>query len=87
MDHVNVQPVDCEARRSGQVFGPGTTVDVAAYCRQGRYAGESVEMRWIADVSCMQDVADALQSFQRFGSEQAVSIGDDADNLFRSWRA
>ncbi|SFR00467.1 hypothetical protein SAMN04515673_102163 [Poseidonocella sedimentorum] len=41
----------------------------------------------IADVSCMQDVADALQSFQRFGSEQAVSFGDDTDKLVKRWWA
>jgi hypothetical protein len=39
-------------------------------------------MFWIANVSCVQDVTDALKGFKGFRTEQAMSVGDDADKFF-----
>jgi hypothetical protein len=58
---------------------PRILVDVAAYGAHRRDDCEFLENLGRADVSRVNDVMRALQSRNRFGAKQTVSIGDDAD--------
>ena len=63
----------------GQSARPGVVIDVAANGGYGGDGCEGGENLGCANVSCMNDVLRALQSCERFGAKQSVSIGDDAD--------
>ncbi len=58
---------------------PCSFIDVAADCGYWRKRCELLENLRIADVSGVNDVIRASQRRERFGTKQAVRIGDDAD--------
>jgi len=63
-------------RKVGAV-SPG--IDVAANRRYRGDLFERVENAWVANVSGMKNVLDSGQRGERFGPQQSVRIGDDAD--------
>ena len=64
----------------GEFAGPCLLVDVASDRGDGGDGGEFVENFGIADVTGMNDVLRALERSQSFGAEQAVGVGDYADD-------
>ena len=73
----DILEVDDSGERKGR--GPGLGVHVAANGDDGCYGFEPVEDNRVADVTCMNDGLGAFQRGDRFGAEETVGIGDDAE--------
>jgi hypothetical protein len=67
---------DCGERKGR---GPGFGVHVAANGEDGCDGFELVEDGGVADVACVNDSLGAFERGERFGAEQTVGIGDDAE--------
>jgi hypothetical protein len=59
--------------------GPRPFVDIAADRSEGRKVCELFQDFWRANVAGVDDALRASQCQQRFGPQQAMGIGDDAD--------
>ena len=70
----------------GQFTGPGFDIHVAADGGDGSNAAERVEDFASANVARVEDVVGAAKSFDGFGAEQAVGIGNNAENHAGSFR-
>jgi hypothetical protein len=62
-----------------QALCPGVSVDIAADCGDRGDGCERLENVWSADVARMNDAVGAAESFKSFGSQKAVSVGDQTD--------
>jgi hypothetical protein len=59
--------------------GPWPLVNVPAHPDDGSNLGKLFQYFWRADISGMNDVLRSAQTFNGFGPQQAVCVGDDAD--------
>src|SRR6185437_6926445 len=84
MQHVDEPAVQFDGFGGRKLRGGAAGIDVAANGRNGRDLFEGVQDGDIADVARMKDVRGSAESLKGFGTQQAVSIGDDADHRKRS---
>jgi predicted Rdx family selenoprotein len=63
----------------GQLAAEAFSVDVATNRCDGSDLSEFVEDGWFADVAEMKNAVDALESGSNFRAEEAVGVGDDAE--------
>jgi hypothetical protein len=79
-----VQDVDPDARTpqeepQRQLIGPGPSIVVAAYRMHRRYSAQACDYRGSPDVARMNDLGNARERLQRFGSQQTMRIRDQSD--------
>jgi len=79
VQHVNRDPSDLDYFRLRQLARPCCLVDVSANRGHGRDECKLVENFRIADIARVNDVLRSAQCFERFRPQQAVGVGDDAD--------
>ncbi len=77
--HINGYAAHFENVRLWKRQSPCSLVDIAAHRSERRDIGQFFEDLWNADIPGMNDVLGSAQRFQRFGSQQPVSVRDDAD--------
>ena len=80
VQHVDGYFADLKNIRSWDFLGPCPVINVAAHHRERRDRGKPVEDLRIANVTGVDDVVGALQSGNRLRAEQAMRVGDDADD-------
>ena len=62
-----------------QLPRPGAFVDVSAHGGDGRNSSQLFENLGIPDIPAVNDMLGPTQRCDRFGTKQAVRVGDDAD--------
>ena len=72
---------DFEHIRGWNLPRPGVAIDIATNRCNGSNLSQRLQNGGIADVAGMNDVVRAAQRGESLGTKQAVSIGDDADDL------
>jgi hypothetical protein len=84
VQHVDEAAIEFD-RLSGRKLRGGTVgVDVSADGSDRRDLSQRVKDPNVTDITCVQDVCCPAQSVESFGSQQAVSVGDDADHRARA---
>jgi hypothetical protein len=78
--HVEEGVLDFDDLGCGQALGPGVLVDVAADCGDWSDGSQSLENIRGADVAGVDDAVRAAKSVERLGPQEAVRIGDQADD-------
>ena len=86
VEDIEVYRSDLDYFGLGQVGCPGGCVHISANGMDGGDFGELIQDIWIADVAGMDDDLDALEGFEGFGAEEAVGVGEDADEMGRRHR-
>ena len=79
MKHVNVPACQFDQFCLGKLSAASTAIDISPDCRHRSKVAEPVEDGGIADVSGMQDVLGIAQRQHGLGPEQAMGVGDDAN--------
>ena len=79
MKHVDQFSVEINGFSCRQLAAHPAVIDVAANRREWSDGSEDVENGVVPDIAGMQDVGAAGESVYGFRTQQAVSIGDDAD--------
>ena len=79
VDEIHETIVEFDGFGGGQSGAGSLGVDVAADSGEGREIAEGCKDGRIAYIAGVQDVVNACQSGQSFGTQQAVGVGDDAD--------
>ena len=77
--HVDMAACQFDQLRLGKAAAASATVDIAPDCCQGSDVAQPVEDGGIADVSGVQDVLGIAQRQHGLGPEQAMGVGDDAN--------
>jgi len=67
----------------GQISGPGATIGVAPDRVHWGDLGQVGQDLGVADVAGVDDELDASQGGDGLGAQQAVGVGDNADEMFR----
>jgi hypothetical protein len=81
VDDVKPNPTNFHRSGLGQPFSPDASVDIAPNRRDRSNLTKIVEDLWFADIACMDDQFRALKSFDDFGTQQPVSIRNDANDV------
>ena len=84
MDEVENVALQLDCFGFGELGACALRVYVAADAGYGGNVAECVEDRWVADVSCVEDVVDTSEGREGFGAEEAVGVGDDAEKQWVS---
>lgn len=79
VDEVEEGAVELDDVGWGQVGAGAVGVDVAADGGDGGYGAEGAEDLDVADVAGMENMIDAVEGGDGLGAEEAVGVGDDAD--------
>ena len=80
VQHVDGYFADLKNIRGRNFLCPCAVINVAAHGGQWRNRGQLVENLRIADVPGMNDVIGSLQCGESFRTQQAMSVGDHADD-------
>src|ERR1035441_9699245 len=81
MQDIHRRLVNLDYLGHGQRCGPGTLVDIASHCHDRSNLRQFVEDLWLAHIACMNDQFRALESIDGFGTQQPVSIRNDANDV------
>ena len=83
-----VQNVNCDAAGFensgfGQFLRPRAAIHIATNGDHWRNLAQAVKNRGVADIARVNDVVGTSEGVNRFRSQQAVGIGDNADGYGR----
>ena len=79
VDEVEEVAAELDSFGGGELGAGAVGVDVAADGGDGGDLAEGVEDVGVADVAGVEDVVDAAERGEGFGAEEAVGVGEDAD--------
>ncbi len=83
VEDVDKDAVDLDDPGMGQIRGPGAPVGVAPDGVHRRDLRQGLQYLGITDVPGVNDQLDTGQGGGGLGAQQAVGVGDDADQVFR----
>src|ERR1700693_1928247 len=91
VDDENANPANFQSSGLRQPLGPNPSVDISPNRHDGGNLRQFVEHPWLAHIACMNDQFRALESIDGFGTQQPVSIRNDANDVelihaLKSWR-
>ena len=80
MQYVNAGAANFQNIVARRLVRPCFSVDVSAHRRDWRNRSEPRQDRRVPNITGVDDMVCSLERGQRFGAQQTVRIGDDADD-------
>ena len=81
VDDINANVANFQCSGVRQPLSPNPSVDIAPNLHDRSNLTKLVEDLRLVYIACMDDQIGALKSLDSFGTQQSVSIGNDADNV------